>query len=85
MKPQFKLRVSSRPIRGNPSTKAEAEVIRKSVSDKNEQLAEAVAWYKENNARGQAALRTGQFPLVKDRETINRRLSMARREVTAPY
>ena len=42
MKPQFKLRVSSRPIRGNPSTKAEAEVIRKSVSDKNVQLAEAV-------------------------------------------
>ena len=74
MKPQFNLRVSSRPIRGNPSTKAEAEVIRKSVSDKSEQLAEAVAWCKENNARGQAALRTGQFPLVKDRETINRRL-----------
>ena len=74
MKPDFKLRVCSRCSRGNPSTKSEAKVVRKSISEKNQQLAEAVAWCNENNARGQAALRTGQFLLIKDRETINRRL-----------
>ena len=74
MKPEFELRLCSRRSRGNPSTKAEAKVIRKSICEKNEQLDEAVAWCKANNARGQAALKTGQFPLIRDRETINRRL-----------
>ena len=31
-------------------------------------------WCKENNCRGNLALKTGVFPLVKDRQTINRRL-----------
>lgn len=73
MKPQFALRLrGSKP--GNPSTKAEATVIRKNINEKKEQLTAALIWCKENDARGQAALRTGMFLLVKDRETINRRL-----------
>ena len=34
--------------RGNPSSKVEAEVVRKSISEKNKQSAEAVAWSKAN-------------------------------------
>ena len=74
MKPQLNLRVCLPHSRGNPSTKAEAKVVRKSTSEENQQLDEAVAWCRENNARGQAALKTGQF-LIKDRETINCRLN----------
>ena len=54
MKPQFNLRVCSQRSRGNPSIKAEAVVVRKSMSKKKKLLAEAVAW--RNGARGQAAL-----------------------------
>jgi len=73
MKPQFALRLrGSKP--GNPSTKAEATVIRKNINEKKEQLTAALIWCKENDARGQAALRTGMFLLVKDRD--NNKLSI---------
>jgi len=42
--------------------------------EKNKQLESAVQWCRENNVRGHAAIKTGQFSLIKDRETINRRL-----------
>ena len=74
MKPTFSLRVRGRTMQRNPSTKAEAVVVRKSTNEKNQQLQEAIHWCEENNARGQAALKSGLFPLIKDRETINRRL-----------
>ena len=59
--------------RSNPLTKADAVVARKRNA-KAEQLKEAVAWCVENGKRGYAALQTGQFPLIKDHETINKRL-----------
>ena len=74
MKPQLNLSVSLPHSRGNPSTKGEAKVVRKSTSEENQQLDEAVAWCREINARGQAALKTQRF-LIKDRETINLRLN----------
>ena len=37
-------------------------------------MKKAVDWCNENNKRGQAALKTGKFPLIKDRGTIDRRL-----------
>ena len=49
-------------------------MARKRINAKTEQLKAAVAWCIENGARGYAALKTGQFPLIKDRETINKRL-----------
>ena len=58
MKPKFVLRVRGRTLQSNPSTKAEAVVAGKSTNEKNQQLEEAIAWYKENNARGQAGLKT---------------------------
>jgi hypothetical protein len=57
----------------NLSTKADAIVARKHTNDKNKQLEAAINWSKEFNGRGQAALKTGLFPLIKDRETINKR------------
>ena len=52
MKPQFNLRVCSQRSRGNPSTKAKAEVVRKSISKKKKLLTEAVAWRKEAWCKG---------------------------------
>ena len=37
-------------------------------------MEKAVYWCKENNKRGHTALKTGKFPLIKDRGTIDRRL-----------
>lgn len=75
MKPKFSMRNQHlRSLRTNPSTKADAVVARKRTNEKSQQLKAAVAWCLENNVRGYAALQTGQFPLIKDRETINKRL-----------
>ena len=52
MKPQFNLRVCSQRSRGNPSIKAEAVVVRKSISKKKKLLTEAVAWHKEAWCKG---------------------------------
>ena len=57
-----------------PNSKAEAIVKRKNINEKNLQIQEAVRWCKENSKRGHSALQTGTFPLIKDKETINRRL-----------
>ena len=74
IKLEIKLRVCSKHSRGNPSTKSEAKVVRKSISDKKQQLDEAVTWYRENNARGQAALKRGKFLLIKDREWLDHKI-----------
>lgn len=68
MKPKFNLKVKK------PSTRDEANVARKKTNLRNKQIEEAVKFCKENGVKGQAALNTGNFPLIKDRETINRRL-----------
>ena len=75
MKPdrKFKMRVNLKSSI-NPSSKAEANIARKSTNAKNEQLANAVEWCRKNNARGHSAIKSGLFPLIKDQETINRRL-----------
>ena len=52
----------------------EALVARKQTNEKEEQLKAAEAWCRANGKPGYAALKTGQFPLIKDRETINKRL-----------
>ena len=68
-----KLRVDDvRPTRAN--NKAEAIVGRKYTNAKNQQLRETVQYCFDNNVRGHTALKTGKFHLIKDRETINRRL-----------
>lgn len=75
MKPgkKFQLRVHLNSTL-NPNSKAEAIVARKAIETKNEQLARAMKWCIENDKRGHSAIKSGLFPLIKDRQTINRRL-----------
>ena len=75
MKPKFRLRIDKkRSVSSNPSTKSEVAVIRKRSNQKSDQLKAAVEWCIQNKSRGHAALKTGLFPLIKDHETINKRL-----------
>ena len=75
MKPKFSMRIQNlRSPTTNPSTKADAVVDRKQTNAKSQQLKAAIVWCLENNVRGYAALQTGQFPLIKDRETIHKQL-----------
>ena len=69
MKPKFSMRILQK--KSNPSTKAEALVVRKQTNEKEEQMKAAETWCRANDKHGYAALKTGQFPLIKDRETIN--------------
>ena len=43
---------------------------RKFTDAKNKQIEEAVKYCIDNGVRGYRALKTGLFPLVKDRETL---------------
>ena len=58
----------------NHNSKVTTTVARTRTNEKNRQLHEAVKRCSENKARGGSALKTGLFPLIKDRQTINRRL-----------
>ena len=69
---KFTLSFGTRSI--NPNSKSEAMVARKHTNAKNKQLEEAVAWCKDNNVRRHCTLKSGLFPFIKDRGTINRRL-----------
>ena len=75
-KPGFKLRVRKQifPVSGKPNSKAEAIVRRKNINKKETQIEEAVNWCKANGKKAHSALKTGMFPLIKDRGTIDRRL-----------
>ncbi|XP_065659961.1 uncharacterized protein LOC136083927 [Hydra vulgaris] len=69
---KFKTRLQMKSL--NPSSNAEALIKRKAILEKNKQLEADVQWCRENNVRGHAAIKTRQYPLIKNRETINRRL-----------
>ena len=53
---------------------AYAKVNRDNINKKDQQMDDALRWCQENNKRGWAALNTGLFPLIKDRQSINDRL-----------
>ena len=76
VKPKFQMKIwrTSYHIQGKPSSKAEAIVKRKNIDEKEKQIQAAVNWCKENGKKGYAALQTGNFPLIKDRGTIDRTL-----------
>lgn len=57
-----------------PNNQAEAKVARNKISRKESQLNEAVRWCKENKVRGYSAIKSGLFPLIKNRRTIDKRL-----------
>ena len=61
-------------IKTKPNTKAEARVARSNIKTKQAQIRAVVKLYQENNTRSYAALKTGLFPLIKSRSTIDSRL-----------
>ena len=71
MKPRYRLRIKPAVT---PSSKSEAIVTRKEINERNKQLEAAVSWCRERGVRGHTAIKSGQFPMIKHRETINRRL-----------
>ena len=74
---KFSLRLHENPAprtKTKPETKAEAAVYKKNITRKEQQIAAAVEWCQEIFERGRAALKTGMFPLIKERGTIDRRL-----------
>ena len=76
VKPKFKVRLQgSIKVNGKPKSKPEAHVKRKNILEKELQIEDAVSWCRNNNCKGHAALKTGMFPLIKDRGTIDRRLA----------
>ena len=75
VKPKFQMMIRRTSyIQGKPNSKAEAIVKRKHIDEKQKQIQAAVNWCKENGKKGYAALQTGNFPLTKDRGTIDHRL-----------
>ena len=76
MKPKFRTRIQlvSPTSKRKLNTKAEARVARSNIKTKQAQIRAAVKWSQENNARSYAALKTGMFPLIKSRSTIDSRL-----------
>ena len=58
----------------NPNNMAEAKVALRKISSREEQLRQAVNWCMENRCRGYSAIKSGLFPLVKNRRTVDKRL-----------
>ena len=56
------------------SSRAAFAVHSKDVDEKNNQLAGAMEWCRENHKRGWSAIKTGLFPLLRDARAINNRL-----------
>ena len=75
---QFRLRILAKVPNSRRSSchknNAEAKVARKKITEKEQQLKEAVEWSNEHNVRGYSAIKSGLFPLVKNRRTIDKRL-----------
>ena len=57
-----------------PNNQAEARVARKKISSEETQLIQVVIWCKQNKARGYSAIKSGFFPFIKNRRTIDKRL-----------
>ena len=53
---------------------ADDKVLHRIKVEKEKQLVAATEYCKKVNCKGYAALKTGEFPLIRDHRTINRRL-----------
>ena len=65
---------NDRSIINKRKNNAHAKIAREVINEKDSQLEAAVEWCLSNNKRGWAALKTNDFPLLKDARAINRRL-----------
>ena len=71
---KFSLRLKPASSHGrlsNPNNKAEAAVCRRKITSKEAQLKEAVAWCQERKVCGHSAMKSGLFPLIEHRKTID--------------
>ena len=70
----LKVRIAKEEYWHKRKNKSYRVVARDLQNAKNEQMDKALEWCRENTKRGYAALKTGQFPLIKDPKSINKRL-----------
>ena len=68
-----------RALRAN--TETDVVMTRKFTNSKNDQIEEAVQYCLESNVWCHKALQTGQFPPMKDWETINQRLGEVKLQI----
>ena len=66
--------LNDRSIINKRKNNAHAKIAREVINEKDSKLEAAVEWCLSNNRRGWAALKTNDFPLLKDARAINRRL-----------
>ena len=76
MRPTFRPRVllSTTKSKRRPNNKAEAKVAFSNSKRKSLELEAAIEWCNENNSSGYMAIKSGLFPLIKHRRTIDIRL-----------
>ena len=55
-------------------SKADDRILQRKKEDLHNQLQEAVDYCLQNDCKGYKALKSGLFPLIRDAQTINRRL-----------
>ena len=61
-------------LRVKPTSRPKATLIKNQAKERENQLKEAVQYCVEKNCRGYSAVKSGLFPLIKDRRTIDKRL-----------
>ena len=69
MKPQH-----SWSLRVKPTSKEKVQILKEHRSLKDDQLRKAIQFCHDNNCHGWKAVMSGQFPLIKDERTVNKRL-----------
>ena len=67
MKPRFTLRIQR-------LSKARCVITREKQNQREKQFDDAVNWCRTHNTRGYAAIASGNFSLIRDPRTINKRL-----------
>ena len=73
MKPPFAIRVIAKGASLNPSSIQDAKIAVQHADEKRNQIVEAVEWWV--NKSDHSALKKGLSPLIKDRNTIDKRLT----------
>ena len=57
-----------------PTSRSKANLVKLQAKEHETQLKDAIHYCKENNCRGYSAVKSGLFPLIKDRRTIHKRI-----------
>ena len=82
----FKVRLKQTPVRTRCQSRhlsaCHDRIQFKAAKQVAEQLEMAVQYCKQHSCKGYAALATGNYPLIKDPRTINRRLEDSKDQIT---